>query len=254
MLRSAHLLALAAAAICGCTLVVAPVTAPAPLEATVGPDPAPFSSASPGGDLPAGWKPWRLSRLKRPTEFALVNEEVGVALRATAHASASGVQFQTSVDLREYPHLHWRWKVPQPIEGADNTIAYVEDSPARIVVEFEGGRESLPEFEQINYDLALAVSGNRLPYATLMYVWENRLPEGTLIEHHLTTRIKMIIAGSGSKELGIWTDEVRNVLEDYRRAFNEEPPRVKSIGIMSDTDNTGASAQAFFGDIHFRRK
>jgi hypothetical protein len=92
-----------------------------------------------------------------------------------------------------------------------------------------------------------------MPYATLMYVWENRLPAGTVISHHMTSRVKMVLVGSGSPKLGVWHQEVHNVLDDYRRAFGEEPPRVKTVGIMIDSDNTGAHVTAYFGDIRFLR-
>jgi len=45
-----------------------------------------------------------------------------------------------------------------------------------------------------------------------------------------------------------------NVLEDYRRAFGEEPPRVRSVGIMSDSDNTGERTVAYYGDISFQHR
>ncbi|MDX1801592.1 MAG: DUF3047 domain-containing protein, partial [Marinobacter sp.] len=36
---------------------------------------------------------------------------------------------------------------------------------------------------------------------------------------------------------------------DYRRAFGKAPPPIVGIGIMSDSDNTGESATAWYGDI-----
>jgi len=97
------------------------------------------------------------------------------------------------------------------------------------------------------------MTGNELPYATIMYIWENHLPEGAVIEHHFSTRVKMIVAGSGRKDLGRWHEERVNVLEDFRRVFGEEPPRVRAVGIMSDSDNTGGHAVAYFGDIRFKK-
>jgi len=214
----------------------------------------PFSTAAALDVLPAGWKPFRLARFKKATEYRLVPLEGTVALRAIADSSASGLHFDTLADLHEYPWLSWRWKVPELNGSADNTLAHVEDSPARVIVVFEGGRESLPAAERINYDLAKAMGGNELPYATIMYIWENHLPEGAIIDHHFTTRIKMIVAGSGRKDLGTWHEERVNLLEDYRRAFGEEPPRVRSVGIMSDSDNTGARTVAYYGDIRFQRR
>jgi hypothetical protein len=232
----------------------APERAPDAAQAPSGHDPTPFSTAIAMDILPPGWRPYRLARFKKPTKYQLVPYNGTVAMRAQADASASGLSYDTSVDLHEFPWLTWHWKVPELIGAADNLQQHVEDSPARVIVTFEGGRDKLPDAEQINYDLAKAMSGNELPYATLMYIWENHLPEGTVIEHHLTTRIKMIVAATGGKDLGRWHEERVNVLEDYRRAFGEEPPRVRSVGIMSDSDNTGAKAVAYFGDIRFVRK
>lgn len=231
---------------------VAPPSAPEPPAAPAG-DPTPFSTARDLEAIPAGWRPYRLARFKKMTQYRLAPTEGTVAMRAEADASASGLQFDTRVDLGQFPFLTWHWKVPELISGANNSLQHVEDSPARVIVTFEGGRDKLPDAEQINYDLAKALSGNDLPYATLMYIWENHLPEGAVIPHHLTTRIKMIVAGSGRKDLGRWHAEKVNVLEDYRRAFGEEPPPVRSVGIMSDSDNTGGRAVAYFGDIRFVR-
>jgi hypothetical protein len=43
--------------------------------------------------------------------------------------------------------------------------------------------------------------------------------------------------------------EKRNVLEDYRRVFGLDPPKAGAIAIMTDTDNTGEEAVAYYGPI-----
>jgi hypothetical protein len=86
-----------------------------------------------------------------------------------------------------------------------------------------------------------------------MYIWENRAPVGRVIDNLHTSRIKMIVADSGAGNLGHWRSETRNVYEDYRRAFGEDPPPIRSIGIMTDSDNTGSDAEAYYGDISFQR-
>jgi hypothetical protein len=96
--------------------------------------------------------------------------------------------------------------------------------------------------------------GQEMPYATLMYIWENHLAEGAIIEHHHTSRIKMIVAGSGRQAVGDWKEQRVNLLADYRRAFGEDPPRVKAVGVLTDSDNTGARAEAFYGDIRFLQR
>jgi hypothetical protein len=86
-----------------------------------------------------------------------------------------------------------------------------------------------------------------------MYIWENRAPVGSVIENLHTSRIRMIVADSGETNLGAWREETRNVYEDYRRAFGEEPGRIRSVAIMTDSDNTGEDAEAYYGDIAFLR-
>jgi len=58
---------------------------------------------------------------------------------------------------------------------------------------------------------------------------------------------------SGRVLINQWVNEERNVYEDYRKAFGEEPPMVSGVAIMTDTDNTGESAIAYYGDIVFKK-
>ena len=62
----------------------------------------------------------------------------------------------------------------------------------------------------------------------------------------------MIVVESGTGKLGQWITEERNFFEDYIAAFKEEPLMISDVAIMADTDNTGESATAYFGDIHFK--
>lgn len=210
-----------------------------------------FSNAKPGDVAPSGWRVWQLSGLKRSTEYQLVDYEGRTVVFARANASASGLVFPISIDLAEYPWLHWHWKVPALINGADNTKRHAEDSPVRVVVAFDGDKAKLPFDDRLFADQVRMLTRQEMPYALLMYIWENRAPVGTVIDNLHTGRIKMIVAGSGDMKVGRWHDVVRNVREDYERAFKEPAPKVKSIGIMTDTDNTGESASAYYGDIQF---
>ena len=48
-----------------------------------------------------------------------------------------------------------------------------------------------------------------------------------------------------------WLTEMRNIHEDYKQAFGEEPPMISGVAIMTDTDNTRETAIAWYGDIIF---
>ena len=149
--------------------------------------------------------------------------------------------------------LHWHWKVDQLIQKADNTQKHLEDSPVRLVVSFGGDIDSLEIRDRMFFDNVRLLTGQQMPYATLMYIWENRAPLETVIDNRHTSRIKMIVAESGRERLGQWQEVTRNVVEDYKRAFGKYPGPITSIGIMTDTDNTGDNAHAWYGDIEFRR-
>jgi hypothetical protein len=95
--------------------------------------------------------------------------------------------------------------------------------------------------------------GEDPPHAGLSYVWDNRLAPGTVLANPYTDRVRMIVVRSGNAEAERWVSEERNVLDDYRRAFGEEPPAIAGVAVMTDTDDTGASATAWFGDIVLRR-
>jgi len=249
------LLAIVAGLLLASCASVAPPAPPTPPVAPGGdPSPAPFSTAASLAALPPGWRTYRLARFKKFSEYRLVQTaDDGVVLESHSDSSASGLEYLTSFDVHEFPWLAWRWKVPKPIEGARNSLEHIEDSPARVVVTFEGGRDQLPPDEQINYDLAKAIAGTTLPFATLMYVWDDSLPYGAVVQHNLSTRVKAIVVGS-KDTLGKWVEERHNLLNDYRRAFREEPPRAMAVGVMTDSDNSASVSGAFFGDIRLLRK
>jgi hypothetical protein len=212
-----------------------------------------FSESEPGDALPGGWRLWTLSKFKKSTEYTLVETDGRTAVSAKADASASGLVHPLDIDARQYPLLSWQWKVDDLIKTADNTTRHLEDSPVRVVVSFAGDMDSLSLHDRMFFDNVRLMTRQQLPYATLMYIWENRAPRNSVLPNLHTSRIKMVVAESGREKVGVWQDITRNVYEDYKRAFNEEPGRITSIAVMTDTDNTGENAHAWYGDIVFRR-
>lgn len=200
-----------------------------------------------------GWENWTFSRFKKPTRYELVEDAGKLVMKASAGSSASGLMHRLRLDPASYPLLTWRWKVNKLIESADNTRRQTEDSPVRVFVTFDGEIERLPLAEQLLFDDVYLMTGRRMPYATLVYIWENRAPRDTVIPNAHTSRIIMIVAESGRDNLGRWQEVTRNIVEDFKRAFDETPDAVTAVGIMTDTDNTGTEAEGFYGDIRFLR-
>ncbi|RPJ45191.1 MAG: DUF3047 domain-containing protein [Betaproteobacteria bacterium] len=244
-----------AALIAALMLVAGCATAPSgqtPPGAVTLPHVGRFSGHPPGDALPAGWQPWLLSSFKRPTQYRLVSREGKTVVRAQARGSASGLVHPLALDPVARPLLQWHWKVDGLIDKADNTQKHLEDAPARLVVSFDGDMAKLPAQDRMFFDSVRILTGQQLPYATLMYIWENRAPRESVIINEHTARIRMIVVESGRDRLGVWQEVTRNIVEDYRRAFGEEPGPVTAVGIMTDTDNTGDHAHAYYGDIAFR--
>lgn len=212
------------------------------------PDPPRFSALRPGA-APAGWQVVMLSSNKLPTEYTLVADEGVVVLRASARNSASLLAWRTDFDPRAFPFLSWRWKVTRPIAGADTRERRNEDSPARVMISFSGNTASLRATDRAAGALAEAFSGHPLPYAVLMYIWGAKVPPESTTTSALTSRIRMIAVSSDEEGIGRWQSYRRNLAEDYRRVFGEEPGHVTAIEVMTDTDNTGGVAETFYGDL-----
>jgi len=90
-----------------------------------------------------------------------------------------------------------------------------------------------------------------VPLAALCYVWDGKAAAGTSVWSAFTDRVRVIVAESGGANLGKWVTIRRDVAADFRAAFGEEPPDISGVVLATDTDNTGESATAFYGDVRF---
>ncbi len=196
-----------------------------------------------------GWRHVPLSRLKRDTAYSVVSEDGQTVLQATAQGSASAWVHLARLDITATPLLEWRWRVPALIDGAANEDPKREDSPARVIIGFDGDKSKLPEAEQRRMARAKTLSGRDMPYAMLMYIWDNKNPVGTVVPSAHTTRVKMIVAESGSAGVGAWRSYRRDLAQDFERAFGEKPNGVIGFALMTDTDNTGQRALGFYGAL-----
>ena len=209
----------------------------------------PFSVARPGGAYPAGWRTLGFSKFRKETRYGLVDDCGITVVEARAEGSSSALVVFVDIDPGKYPWLTWRWKVAQLVPGADNTRREAEDAPARVEISFDGDPKKLTIGDKLWATQVKTWTGIDLPYATLEYVWGAGAPKNTVIENTWTGRIRMLLVESGPERLGEWVTETRNVYEDYQRVFGEPPGRITVVGIITDTDATGAKVEAYYGDI-----
>ena len=209
-------------------------------------------SAGKAGSLPSGWESVKITDQKKPTEYKLVENDGHVVLAAKADGAATGLAQRIPIDVDKWPVVAWRWKISRLITAADNSKSGTEDSPVRLVFEFDGDKKKLTFSERAAFSLAESISGRESPYASMMYIWSNKVPAGTVIPNPRTNRVQMVVASTGPGGVGAWQSLSRNVREDYKRAFGEDPGKLIAYGVLTDTDNTGESVEAWYGDIVFK--
>lgn len=173
-------------------------------------------------------------------------------MAAEANASASLLRQQLHVAPRDLGSIRFSWKVTSLIEGADMSRRDKDDSPVRIVLAFDGDRSRLSPRDAMLSELSRALTGEEMPYATLMYVWSGHTPVGEVIHNPRTDRIRKLVVQSGPGPLGQWQDHERDIRADYERVFGEPPGTLVGVAIMTDSDNTRSRARAWYGPVKLR--
>jgi hypothetical protein len=188
---------------------------------------------------------------KAMTQYTLVQDGRTTVLQADADHSASALMHEGNIDLARTPVVAWRWKAEKAIEGADNRSGSREDAPARLVFLFDGDTSKLSLMDRASMQVAKRLGGQDLPYATLMYIWSANAAPGTVIANPHTGRVQMIVVSGQPGDAGQWQSLRRNIAQDYEKVFHEPPGKITGYGLLSDTDNTGTTARAWYGDIQF---
>jgi len=187
-----------------------------------------------GSFAKSGLEGWATKSFKGQTDYRIVEDNGRKVLQASSQNSASGLIFETDYDPKQFPVMTWRWKVDQIIARGDSRKKSSDDYAARIYVVFP--HWFFPMTRTVNY------------------IWANRLPKGSFQLSPFTRNDMMIAVESGNAKVGQWVSVQRDIVADYRQAFGEDPPNVGAIAIMTDTDQTGESAIAWYGDIVASRR
>ena len=210
-----------------------------------------FSVAAEGGAVPPGWKPLTFKKIPRHTAYTLVRDGNRVVVRAVSEAASSGLTREMRLDPREYPLVEWQWKVANVLTKGDVAKKEGDDYPARIYITFEYDPSKVNVIKKAQYEAVRLLYGQYPPLGAINYIWESKAPVGTMVPNSYTDQVMMFVLESGPEKLNTWVAERRNVYEDYKKAFGQEPPMISGVAIMTDTDNTGESATAYYGDIRF---
>ena len=198
--------------------------------------------------LHAGWEHVALPGKTR-VQFVPVRDDGRAALEATAVSAASVVRKRVRIEPQDLGRLRFSWKVPQLIEAADLATREFDDAPVRIILAFDGDRSRLSAKDAMLSELMRTLTGEEMPYATLMYVWCNKRAPGTVVRSPRTDRVRKLVLESGPDRLHRWLDYERDVRADFEKAFGEPPGALVGIALMTDSDNTRSTATALYGPV-----
>ena len=209
----------------------------------------PWATASDGRRDAGAWQDFKFPG-KQASKFSYVHEDGREAMSAHAQSSASMWRQVVRVEPAELGNIRFSWKVPKLIAQADMSTREMDDSPVRIVLAFDGDRSKFSAKNAMLSELARALTGEEMPYATMMYVWCNACVRDSVIVNTRTDRIRKLVLESGSGSLNRWMDYERVIREDFVKLFGEQPGALISVALMTDTDNTKSVANAWYGPVN----
>jgi hypothetical protein len=189
---------------------------------------ADFSSGVDASSMPSGWQ---VKEKSGKADFTVVKDEGISAVRLRSRDTSFSLQKEVNVDLRQFPILTWKWKVTKLPSGGDFRKSSVDDQAAQLFVAFTKTK-------------------------SIVYIWDTSAPQGLMED---TTpvpfmHVKVVVVRSGPAGAGKWMTETRNVYEDYRKLFGEEPPPIKGMRLQINSQHTGTAAESYFADVAFQKK
>src|SRR3989454_9190191 len=203
-MNPSHAAALACcAALAGCVgvpvdelLASTGIVAEVPIESGARVEAARFSAGR-AGESQAGWGRFIVSPFATKSDYRLVDGGPGVVLEGRADGSASGFYRRIRIDPTRHPVIEWRWRVLQTPASLDPRVPARDDSPARVIVAFHGDVTRLGFGERFTLRLYKALTGEKMPYAIIMYSWAIDAPVGTITPNDQTGQIQTIVVGGG---------------------------------------------------------
>jgi len=187
-----------------------------------------FSTGVDGKGVPRGWQ---LKEKSGNADFAVVKDGDLSAGRFRSADTSFSLQKEVNVDLKKFPVLTWKWKVTKLPVGGDFRKSKTDDQAAQLFLAFSKTK-------------------------AIVYIWDTTAPQGTMgnAEAPFFMSIKTVVVRSGAADMGKWLTEVRNVYDDYKKLFGDEPEEVAGMRLQINSQHTGTSAESYFADVLFMKQ
>jgi hypothetical protein len=171
-------------------------------------------------------KGWELTVNAGEAQLQLVQNDGKQALRMRSDQASFALQKKIRISLQQSPFLVWDWKVTEIPRGGDFRHSGSDDQAAQVILAFSSSR-------------------------FLSYIWDSTAPKGTIAAASapLFKKIFAVVMQSGTPGLGTWVTERRNLIDDYKKAYNEEPEVIEGIRIQINSQHTESSAESYWHSI-----
>jgi hypothetical protein len=181
------------------------------------------------GEFPPDWKP----RKDAGREAYSIQEADGLRF---LHAIAKNLGIQAAKqyewDPKTYPMLAWSWRPVEFPAGSDERQSKTNDSAVSVYAVFPH---------------------SPLSVKALKYIWSAVVPVGTRLSSSAGLT-QVLVLRSGTQKKGAWTEERVNILENFKKFFEEaETPKASGIAVLTDSDDTKSTAQGDYANFRVCR-
>lgn len=198
-------------------------------------------------DLPKGFlfnkedalEEWQEKVFKNKVMYVIEQGRRDGYLLAKSEKACSGLFYRIRFNPKDLPMISWQWQVVKfPEKG--KSIARASDEKKGWIEQDDYAARVYVIFPSLNFRKTKSIE----------YIWDEKLPDEIIMTSPFFKNIKLIVIESGTKNVGKWVFEERNIYEDYKKAFGKYPnSKVGAVALMTDTDNTLSTAEALYRDM-----
>jgi hypothetical protein len=215
--------------------------------------PQPFSSMHPGIVAP----PWKViglpERYAKPiSQFDVATLDNVQVLRVKADHAWGTLAHPMNETVKPETVLRWRWRLDLALPSSDIRSKTSEDGALKVCLSFDMPIERVPAGERTLIRLVQFFTKEKIPTATLCYLWGAKEPIGYEQASLVTNRVRYVVLANETSALKTWQSVERKVHADFLKAFGHEAqtiPALSAIIIGADSDNTSASSLGYVNDV-----
>jgi Protein of unknown function (DUF3047) len=208
-------------------------------------------SAATGATAPAPWQYVALpERYAKPlSAIDVVDIEGKKALRLRADKSWGTVAHPWTGAGQT---IQFQWRLDKALTQASFKTKSTEDAALKVCASFDMPADRVPAGERALFKVAQFFSRDKLPTATLCYVWANAENVASIHASPTTARVRYMVLDTAATPLKAWKSHKRNLSEDFLKAFGTETstvPALTAIIVGADSDNTQDISLGYVADI-----